>query len=79
MNKSALKAAFTSLSFRARLHGAMLSAVKKDYQFYVKNRKGDNFLRVDYIRTNTKNYFRFLDKSGKIIPNSTIYSFLRAA
>ena len=77
MNKSALKAAFSSLSFRARLHGAMLSTVKKGYQSYVKNRKGDNFIRVDYVNYGLVRGFTFRDRSGKIIDNKLIYGFLR--
>ena len=77
MNKSALKAAFNSLSFRARLHGAMLSAVKKGYQSYIKNRKGENFIRVDYVKDGLVRGFTFRDKAGKIIDTKLIYSFLR--
>lgn len=79
MNKTALTAAFNSLSFRARLHGAMVSSVKKGYAHYVNNNKGYPFLRVEYVRTQTSSYFKVLSKDGAVIPFDTIKTHLRTA
>lgn len=84
MNKTALKACFQSDNFRLRLHGAMLSAAKKGFSAYVKNAKGENFIRVEHIRHNHKRPqdqtgFRYTDKRGRVIPQETVYSFLSGA
>lgn len=76
MNISALNTAFTSLNFRARLHGAMRRAIKNEcVGMYVKNRKGENCLRV---RWDIIGGFQF-NRKNVIIPNIEIFKHLRAA
>ena len=75
MNKSALKAAFNSLNFRCRFHGALLKAAKKGYSSYVTNRKGEPFLRVSYSH---KTGFTFIDKRGFTIDKQQVYNLLRS-
>jgi len=78
MNKSALTAAFNSLNFRARLHGALLTAVKKGFTAYIKNAKGENFIRVQHFPPHHPNSgFVFHDKNGQIIDNKIMFSLLR--
>jgi hypothetical protein len=75
MNITALKAALTSLSFRARLHGAMRRAIKNPERgFYVKNAKGNDCLRV---RWDNLGGFQFC-KGNTIFCNKDVYKLLRA-
>lgn len=75
MNKSALKASFTSVSFSIGMYKAMVNTAKKGYSVeHVVNRKGQACIAVRY---NKLTGFTFTDKKGLIIPTKLIYSFLR--
>ena len=75
MNKTQLKACFTSLNFRAQLHGAMVKTAKlKHNTAHIKNRNGKAFLGVRY---NSLTGFNILDSKGRNITATTI-ELLRA-
>ena len=77
MNIATLRACFQSDNFRLRLHGAMVSAAKKKFPAYVKNRDGKPFIRVEHFRPcDKRSGFQFIDSNGKIIPQKTVYAFL---
>lgn len=84
MNISTLRACFQSANFRMRLHGALISSAKKGYPAYVKNRKGENFIRVEHICYDggdpfVPTGFTFTDKQGRIIPKGLMYSMIQDA
>lgn len=68
MNSTAIKSAFSSLTFRARLYSAMVKTAKKGYSVeHIKNRKGNAFIAVRYRKNKYVSGFHFSDKSGKDI------------
>ena len=73
MNITALTAAFNSLSFRARLHGALIKAAKCGVVSTVTNRRGKPALVVSYSR---ETGFKFTH-DNIVIPTKIIYNFLR--
>ena len=63
MNTQALKAAFNSLSFSARIYTAIVKTARLGHTVaHVHNRKGQPVLAVRYTRAHG---FSFTDKSGK--------------
>ncbi len=76
MNKSALKAAFQSLTFRARIYRAMVDVARRGYSVqHVNNRKGRACLAVRWDRMTG---FSFTACNGKQLPVKSVYKLLRA-
>lgn len=71
MNITAIKTAFLSLSFRARVYGAMRKAMLKGHNTYVCNRNGQNVLRVDYTAGDIS-AFRFTDTKFKDVTTNVL-------
>jgi hypothetical protein len=63
MNHTALLACFSSISFAARLHGALVKTAKLGHSVaHVTGRKGGDVLAVKYSRSSG---FSFFDTKGK--------------
>lgn len=66
MNRSALTASFQSERFFCHWVKAVTVAKRQGYPAYVQNRKGQNFLRVEW----TEKGLIVRGKDGRIIPRS---------
>ncbi len=76
MNKTALKAALSSLTFSAHLYRAMVNTAKRGYTVdHVNNRRGHACLAVRWDRLEG---FTFTNKNGKVLDNKDVFKLLRA-
>ena len=74
MNSTALKAAYTSLNFRCRLHSALVKTARlKHSTAHVPNRKGDSILAVRWDRVKG---FTITDKKGNNV-TKPVFNLLR--
>lgn len=73
LNSTSLK----SGKVRLKVLRAMKLAMKQGYAAHVKNRKGENYIRIKRLKTNVGRMFQFVDKNNRDV-TELFYNSMRS-